>query len=183
MIVKYEITEDDLVAFHRYHCAHSAAVKKKKYIAMLAASVVIVGGSLLVPLPDVSPSLIVGVAIPVAAVFCIVYNFWTFPKAIDQQVRRMLKEGANKAIIGDQQIEVDDSGIVKRNAVSESRFSWIGVERIAETDTHAFIYVASTVAIVIPKRSCGGGDPVEIIALLKQSWIAANPDAVTKQYD
>lgn len=169
MIAKYVITVDDIVAFHHYHCAHSAAVKRNKYIAMFSSAVVMFGLLCFVPPPeDVSRSLIFMGMIPIVVAVCIVYNFWMFPKLINRQLRRMLNEGGNKGTIGDQEIEVNESGIARRSEVSETRFSWDGVERIAETDTHAFIYVSSTMAFVLPKRSFTVGDPVAVVERIRQ---------------
>ena len=92
-----------------------------------------------------------------------------------------IKQGTNKGTLGEHELEIDDNGLVERTEVTETRQSWHGVERIVETDEHAFIYVSSMMAHVIPKHSVIAGDPNEFIARAKQLWLAANPNAEARQ--
>lgn len=100
---------------------------------------------------------------------------------MDRQVRRLYKEGTNKGTLGQHELEIDDSGLVERTEVNETRHAWQGVERIVETDTHALIYISSMMAHVIPKRSVTVGDADAFIACAKQLWSAANPEAARRQ--
>jgi len=180
MIVKYENSLEDMVAFNRYHCARSPAVKKTKFICMILVSALAIFGALFIPPTDnVSRPVIIAGAIVLAGLFSAIFNC-RFAAGMDRQVRRLYNEGTNKGIFGQHELEINNDGLVERTEVNESRQSWQGVERIAETDTHAFIYVSSIMAHVIPKQSVTDGDPGAFIARAKQLWHARNAEAAGK---
>jgi hypothetical protein len=147
MIVRYRTTLEDLVAFNRYHCAHSPAVKKTKFTCMILVSALLIAGSLFIaPTEEVARPVIVAVAIVFAGLFSVVFNYM-FTASMDRQARRLYNEGTNKGTLGQHELEIDDNGLVERTEVNETRQSWHGVERIAETDERAFIYVSSMMAV------------------------------------
>lgn len=148
---------------------------------MVLVWALLIVGSLVIPTnEDVSCPLIVGGAIVFVGLFSVVFSY-IFPASMDRQIRRLYKEGANKGVIGRHELEIDDDGLVERTEVNETRQSWRGVERIAETDEHAFIYISSMAAHVIPKHSMTVGDPDAFIDRAKELWCAENPEAVGKQ--
>ena len=176
MIVRFHTTVVDLVAFNRYHCAHSPAVKRTKFTWMALASALFLGGSLIIPsTEELSRVVIVAAAVACAVLFSVFFNY-RFAASLDRQARRLYEEGTNKGMVGQHELEIDDHGLVERTAVNETRQSWHGVERITETEEHAFIYISSIMAHVIPKRSVTVGDPDTFIARARKSWLAANPD-------
>ena len=175
MIVRYLNTLEDLVAFNRYHCAHSPAVRKTKLTWMIWVSALLIAGSLFIPpTAEFSRPNIVATAIVSAGLFSVVF-IYRFPAVMDRQVLRLYQEGENKGTLGEHELELDDNGLVERTEVNESRLSWQGVERIAETDEHAFIYISSMMAHVIPKQSVTSGDVEAFMAKAKQLWHEANP--------
>lgn len=170
-----------MVAFNRHYCAHSPAIRRTKLTYTLLVSALLIAGSLFVPLIEgVTRPIIVAAAVVFAGLFSVVFSY-TFPALMDRQVRRLYKEGTNKGTLGQHELEIDDSGLVERTEVSESRQSWQGIERISETEKHTFIYISSMMAHVIPKHSVTTGDPDTFVARAKQLWLAANPDAETRQ--
>ena len=141
----------------------------------------LIAGSLFItPTEEVARPVIVAAAIVFAGLLSAIFNC-TFPASVDRQARRLYKEGTNKGVFGQHEIEIDDDGLVERTEVNETRQSWHGVERIAETDEHAFIYISSVMAHIIPKQSVTAGDPDTFIARAKQLWLVANPDAMAEQ--
>jgi hypothetical protein len=148
---------------------------------MILVSALLIAGSLFIaPTEEVARPVIVAVAIVFAGLFSVVFNYM-LTASMDRQARRLYNEGTNKGTLGQHELEIDDNGLVERTEVNETRQSWNGVERIAETDERAFIYVSSMMAHVIPKKSLSAGDPDAFIARAKQLWIAANPDAEARQ--
>ncbi|QDU94371.1 YcxB family protein [Lignipirellula cremea] len=181
MKLKYENSLEDVVAFSRYHNAHSPAVMKAKFTCMILVSVLVIFGSLFIPTTDyISRPIIIAGAIVFSGIFSVMFHY-QFAGTTDRQVRRLYKEGNNKSIFGQHEIQIDNNGLSKRTAFNESRQSWQGVERIVETDRYVFIYVASLMAHVIPKQSVIEGDLDAFLVLAKQLWHENNPDAAGKQ--
>ena len=176
MLVKYHNTVDDLVAFNRYHYAHSPAVKRTKFTSMILVSALLIVGALTIPSnEELSRSVIVAGAVVLAALCSVILNH-TFAVSMDRQVRRLCKEGTNKSVICQHELEINDDGLVERTEVNETRHSWQGVERIAESDRHVFIYFSAMMAYIIPKESVTSGDPDQFIARAQQLWRVANPE-------
>lgn len=174
MIVKYENSIDDLVAFSRHHYARSPAVKWSIIRSLVLWSLVFIFISLKFPTTDdLSISTRVAFGILYAALFCLIVSLLRRP-ITDRLVRRMFREGDNKGIICQHELEIDDQGIVERTEVGEARQSWRAVERIEESDDHAFIYVSSMMAHVIPKRAVETGDVQAFLSQAKEWWRAAN---------
>lgn len=174
MIVKYENSIDDLVAFNRHHCARSPAVKKSKLRTLILWSLVFILISLKFPTSeDLAISTRVAFGILCAVLFALFFSLLWRPM-MDRLVRRLYREGANKGMFCQHELEIDDQGIVERTDVGEARHAWRAVERIEESDDHVFIYVSSMMAHVIPKRAVKTGDVQAFLSQAKEWWQASN---------
>ena len=127
-----------------------------------------------------SPLVDVTLAIVSSGLFAMIF-LWLLPRTTDRQVRNFLKEGANKGMIGEHELEIDEQGLFERTAFNESRQSWACVERIERTETHAFIYISSMAAHVIPRDSATVGDFEPFVEKATEYWLAANPAAANRQ--
>ncbi len=176
VIVKYHITVEDVVALHR-HVMNSPTTRKNKFRWILVV-MLLLAATLFIPLPEeelIRP-VVVAFAVVWGAAFLILV-FVVGPALMDRHVRGVYKEGANKGTIGQHEIEIDENGLVERTEVNEARWTWGGIERIEESDTHAFIYVSSVMAHIIPKQSVFAGDPGTFIAKARELWRSANPES------
>ena len=179
MILRYENSLDDMIAFNRYHCAHSPTVKKTIYTSMFWVLVLVLIGSLFIsPTEEFSRPIITAGAIVFAGLLIVVLRY-NYSVTMDRQVRRLYSEGMNKGTICQHELQVDESGLVERTEFNEIRHSWQGIERIAETDEYAFIYISAVAAHVIPKYSVSAGDSDEFLTRAKDLWLAACPNAET----
>ena len=86
-------------------------------------------------------------------VFVPLFLFVFQPWIVSRSVRRRLKERGNARILEPQMVEITPEGIRRSSDSSESFNLWKAVVRIANTDAHAFIYLTSTAAFVIPSRA------------------------------
>lgn len=176
MIVTYHNTIEDMVAFNRYHCVNSPAIKKARLPFLALMWALLIAGAFFSPQEkETTRPMIVAAAVLFAGLFSLVY-IRSYPGIVERNARRLYKEGKNKGFLCSHELEVDASGLVERTEVNETRQSWQGVERIVETDEHVFIYVSSLMGHVIPKRSVVSGDVDGFIEKAKQFWSAANPE-------
>jgi hypothetical protein len=168
MQIRYNVTIEDLVVFNRFHCRNSPAIKRSKWTSILFVCVTIIIGSLVIPLDDeVSRPIVIVAAVVFAVLFAVIFN-WRYLVALDRQARRIYREGNNKGAFGEHELEIDDDGLVERTEVNENRYAWRGVERIIETDSHAFIYISALLAHVIPRGSIVEGNFDAFIARTRQ---------------
>ena len=94
MHLKYTITIDDLLAFSRYHCMKSPALKRSRIIGIGIVFALPVAASLAIdPGPHLSRAFIVGIAVLIAIPFAL-FSPHVFRWNLDRNVRRMYGEGA-----------------------------------------------------------------------------------------
>ena len=72
--------------------------------------------------------------------------------SIRRRVREILNEPENHHILKPAEVVISDTGIIDRDAQSESRYDWEAIVKIDETATSYYLYTNSYHAIVIPKR-------------------------------
>lgn len=173
MILTYENTLDDMIAFTRYHQFHSPSFKRSKISGIFLIWALLIGSSLVLDQgPFGREALVVATVLYVLG--CLLFFRTISGKLLALQVRRMYNEGKNKAVLCRHELEATESGMIERTEVSEAFINWSGIERIEEDDEFAFIYVASVMAHVVPKHRVIKGDSVEFIAHIKQMWHTAN---------
>lgn len=178
MVIKYELTLEDYLEFNRFHTTNSAAVRRQKYLGTFMIFVGSFSGTWLVGHP---PEL--GVAFSAfIALLCLLASWYGYSflmaRAQAKIARQMYQEGSNKAILGLRVVEIDETALVSRAEFFETRYFWKGIDRIVETPDHAFLYVASLAALIVPKRRIEFGDPLQFIDQAVEYWLAANPDKV-----
>ncbi|GMU32270.1 MAG: hypothetical protein AMXMBFR20_01430 [Planctomycetia bacterium] len=67
--------------------------------------------------------------------------------------RRQLNEGANLNYFARQSLTLSKEGVSSVSSHSKSLVKWTGVERLATTPNHLFIYHTSASATIIPRRA------------------------------
>ncbi len=151
MDIQYELTVDDYVAFADYHHAHSSitgrTVRRWRYgipiawllVAFLDAaakglgisSVVWIGGALL--------------------------WFWLWPhfhrRLVRRNMRRFATQGLTRGSVGHHTVSLGSEGLTDRTSFSEYRTFWRGIDRVAATPTHLYVYVGPNAAQIVPRRA------------------------------
>lgn len=178
MVIKYELTLDDYIAFNLFHTSNSGALRRRRIVGTVLTSFITFVGTLLIGHP---PELGIGFSV-IIALFCVVISWYVYKlaygRAQSRTVRRMYQEGCNKSILGPREVTIDENSIFSRSEFIEARYFWKGVDRIIETPDHAFLYVAAVSALIIPKREIASGDPLQFIEQAVEYWLAANPEKV-----
>ena len=149
MQVQFELTEEDLVHFNLFHVRRSGVARRIRIFnlglgatALLAVFIYLVGVS--------TVTLLLGA---IAALLYVVAEK-AFGRSIDaRRLRALLREGSNAASLEAKVVRIDAEGIRQTGASVDETAKWGIVERVAETNSHIFIYVASLAAVVIPKRA------------------------------
>ncbi len=89
-------------------------------------------------------------------------------RSIRYRVQQVLKSPGNQHILDESQVVIATDGITDRDKVSESRYDWEAIVKIAETSDCIYLYTNSFHAIVIPKRILNAQQRMELNKLLEQ---------------
>jgi hypothetical protein len=170
MRIRYENSIEDLVAFNRYHCNHSPTVRRARLLAMCFWMAVALGAGAAVALIAKEP--VVGAAGVIGAVVGLLLTPGAFRRQTDRAVRRLLKEGANKAVLGSHELELVGDELVERTPFGETRMRIEAVERVVSDGGYTFIYVSAVGAHVIPHSAVSEGDPAAFVKTLRQRMFA-----------
>jgi hypothetical protein len=158
MRLRYENTIDDWVAFNRYHCKNSKAVRRMQLrVTWTFAALCVLIGASAYALGDVTALV---VCLVLAVVFVLVMPS-AYRRNIDRNARRLYLEGANKGLDGPQLLELTDNVLVSENPLVESRMRLEIVERVVTAANYTFIYIGAVKAFVIPHDKVSEGDPTQ----------------------
>lgn len=155
--IEYNNTLSDMVEFNLYHYKYSPAMKKTMRSIKL-------GSTLLVVIAMAFLSYRTGdnfaylIMLPLGIVFSVIIFFiWPIPRIFENNIKkqtlRFYKEGANKHYIGKHTLTLAAEGITETTEYGEQKTKWSGVEKVALSDKHIYIYIASVQAFVIPVDS------------------------------
>lgn len=155
MNIIYTVGVDDVVAFNKHYASHAPHMKRMRKRTMIVATLFIFW---LVALMSVFTQ---SWFIFLAGILATAAFAYTFPREYDKFIQRSvaksLQEGSNKSTLGQHELEITDAGITERNAVTVYSTTWAGIEKIETTPTHAFIYLGSSMAHIIPVSSITTG--------------------------
>lgn len=76
---------------------------------------------------------------------------------------RRLAVGDGLGPSGDVRLTVDDDGLHETLAGTSTTITWGGVERLEETDHHAFVFAGPHAAVVVPKRADGVPELLDVL--------------------
>jgi hypothetical protein len=161
MRIRYADTLDDLVAFSDFHAAHSTTVKQNIRLTRWTSAVLVIALTFaaLTFVTDDSMALsakVFGALVGGVFMFVVVPHLTRWNLRV--QMRKILREGRNKSVVGEHELEILDEGLLERTEYNETKSSWAGIERVVSTPQYTFIYITSVSAHVIPRESVSEGD-------------------------
>lgn len=153
MKIYYELTEEDYLHFNLFHVKQSKAAIKSLNIQRFLMPVFFIIAAFIFfgigDMPLVFPLIIFGLISTLWIVFYPKY----FYRLIMRQSKKMLKEGKNDGLLGEQQITLSGEGIVYLTSNSESQVKWSGIKKIVEDRDFFYLYNSSISAYILPKRA------------------------------
>lgn len=159
--LNYHITTDDIIHFNLYHFRHSPAAQKQQRIIRIIVSIgVAILGLVMFYLIDggKNPGFISYLSAFVSGVA--VFFIWPriVQRGIREQTAKMLAEGKNKGIVGEQTLTLTPDYMMCVSEAGESTIKWSSVERVVTTDEYTFIYISSVNAFIVPRRAFPNND-------------------------
>jgi len=173
MLIRYNLTLDDVLAFNRYHMAHSPSMRRQRWIIVwgFPLLLLLVAGITAAREPSRGS---IGLAIILPLAFHLFFRL-RWGRGVQRQIRKMYSEGKNADMLGEQVLELLPDGLFVRSPLSETKLLWPAVERVESTDAHLFIYTSAVGAHVIPRSSVLEGDFDEFKNALLERYRAAVP--------
>ncbi len=150
MTIEYQINMEDVVAFNEYHFENSPSFQKNRRIITIYAPIGIFLSVSVVGI--IEHSWIFPIVGAIAATIYAIQAPRSFQKKCRTLVKTSFQEGKNKGTIGKQKLEINDDGLYNTSDSGCQTTFWHAVERIEQTDTLGFIYIASNAAHIIPKE-------------------------------
>lgn len=153
MKINYDLIQEDYLNFNVFHAKNSEAVQGNLKIQRYITPVIF----LIIPFflkNRVDPPFWYWMIW-----FSITYILWVifYPRhyywIIKRSVKKMLKEGKNKGMLGSKTIELNEDNIISAGENSESNVKWSTVERYKETKDYIYIYISAVEAYIVPKRA------------------------------
>ena len=172
MILEYYNTVDDIVAFNIY--AFASTIRNTRIRCALYISLPTILASIFISVPyGQSGRVIIILTAIMIALGLAAAVYFLVPMLMGREVRRLLSIGQNKGCIGFHALEISSDGLVERTEISESRFPWLAVERIVDTDRYTYIFFSTLMAHVIPKRD-NFTEVEEFVAHSRTYWAEAH---------
>ena len=144
MTIRYENTFRDMMAFCFYHYPRTPMV-----IGVYGVGFALVSLALIQALPG-NASLVVKITtflIMDLIAFLVIAGFCAVLVVLSMVSRR------NKTLLTDHTITLEDGSFVEETAYNNTDHKWTGVQKLARTRRHIFIYVSQHAAHVIPRRA------------------------------
>ncbi len=176
MVLKFDLTLEDLVAFTRYHNQQSPTMQKIKINALVVWGFVFFWICLIrfQPLRLEVTVTSVAIALVGASIYCIGYS-WMFGSNIAYAAKEMYQETQSVGMTGSFELEIDHEKISERREGGGSYQEWRTVLTIVETENHVFLYISSVQAHIIPKHGIQAGMLDQFVDQAKKYWQDANP--------
>lgn len=154
MKLSFDITIDDVVAFHSYHFDAALAAGRKKRISSygFAALVLSVLG-IVCYLDFKSPVYLAIYGVMAVITMAVGVTGWSAKSSMLKRVRRQAENKENANLFGAYTMEFDDGKVRIAGGKSEETLQWAAFVRFIEAPEYFFPYLSAQQALIVPKRA------------------------------
>lgn len=150
MRIEYFIELDDLMQFNRFHMK-SSKVMRRVYLCLYFIPIAFSFFDYMnKPYYYLSTRVMGFLLFSTLWLLNCFFWKWFFSSIV---MKRILKEGRNRSVLGRHEIVLEESKLIERTSLNKMHNAWSGIERVLENDRHIFIYLSGSQAHVIPKRA------------------------------
>ncbi len=156
MVIQYQPTLEDLLAFNRYHIDHSPSLRRYHQYVRIGTSVLCIVVCL-VTFYALTQSFRIPIAFYAIAFGLGIFFYFALPSMIwsstKKRIERMFREGQNKGMAKLTTLSIGQDSMEANNGLSTSKLVWSAIEKMSVTDEYIFMYVSAMNAVVVPKRA------------------------------
>lgn len=106
----------------------------------------------------------------VGFLYCLFYPKRSYFRHIRKTTEQLYREGRDKGLLGEREIEFAEDGIIFRSEVEESKHKWEGIEKIVTIDDYTFVYVNPISAYILPRSKIIDGDYGVFVQAIKEKF-------------
>jgi hypothetical protein len=177
MEIEFSLIPEDFVAFGRHQVAQQANRRIFLYLGILLLIVVVL--ILRIALFVRQAGTTIGLIAAVIAISAGFIFYLNMHRIDTRAVKRQLALGKNANVLEPRRISISADGISNSSAHSAGMTMWTGVDKIAVTKDHAFIYVNTSAAIILPRRAFASDhDFTDFVETAQRYFEAANKESV-----
>lgn len=164
MALDYELTTEDIHRFALYHHYHSPIVRRQYRSGLFVFPIMWLMICTIIwffadrdrhtPLRtflDLWP-LFSGVPL------WFLYFPWQYRRRVRKIITAMINEGSNRGLLGRRQLTILPTGVSESGEFGQTTRTWKSIDRIAEDEDHAYIYLHATEAMIVPRRAFGSDE-------------------------
>ena len=151
--IEYEITMEDAVAFSLWDWKRSMEYKKRTGVILLLSA--LIGGLvyLLLWMTHFAAWSVFFSGFCSGVVGLAFYMLAIMPSVTKQTVEKKMGDCRNAVLITRHKTRFDAQGIDTQTAVSHTKVSWGGVEKVRRGPDAAYLYLTGMMAFIIPARA------------------------------
>ena len=152
MKISYKNNIQDIIDLNIYNVNNSSISKRQLRISLflMPALFIFYISYLYIIHRGVSTTLLV-VTIGLSILWIIFYPK-SFRWRVSRLVTKRVKEGNGKNVFSNTVLTLDDEGITKRSDMVNSKVLWLSIEKVVVTESHVFLFLNLTNAIIIPLK-------------------------------
>lgn len=169
MLIRYNISPDDIVAFNMHLIKTVPAMRRSAFR---------VKWRLLFPLCVIILALSVYYSDPLLAVLGVLFLVLThvrYKRHIRRYYMKQATEGPNKEILGPAELEITPDALIGRGHEIETKVKWERVDRIEADEDRTYIFLGERVGIILPRTSITQGDYDAFIREVIRKMQSASP--------
>lgn len=172
MILKYEVTFDDLLDFNLYHAFNSPTLKKSLTTQRILIPVIYLGFGLLFTYIKGYKSIWFFLpAFTILSVIMVLLYPRRFKKRMKKNIIKLFKEGANTGITGEQTLNISSENIIETNQFKEIKSKWSSIEKVVKSERSILIYNSPVSAIIVPLRIFESTETAEEFIRIVQNYL------------
>jgi hypothetical protein len=160
MEIEYNLTPEDLMALQRHVRQHRPKARQNPLVGSVIWISVFLGCLMLfyvrdiveIPLVDYLVSLLPGVGAGTLLAFLLI----TLSAKVMARnaTQRLLQAGRNaEKALGWRRLVIDAQGVYNASRLFSTTYQWRGIDEVATTDAHVFLYIMTMNAFIVPRRA------------------------------
>lgn len=173
MKIHYVVELDDLWAFWQHYLSTNSQARRQRIIIAVCFAAFILFIGYRASVRDGSAAPLVTASL-LGTVFLIL--IWRFSGSVSKRrIKKLYPSDENVGVLCEHTLELTDVGVTETSPVGQHCTNWSGIPRVAETASHAFIYIGSNMAHVIPRAKVLDGNIDDFIRELKTKLKSQQP--------
>lgn len=153
MKINFELTKQDYIDFNLFHLDHSKTGRKTLFIQRYIVSLIFILAPFVLRWITEIPFSYWMVVCLAAYILWVINYPKSLKKSVVKRIDKMLSEGKNTSLIGDNDIVINEGCITRITKQSESKSAWDTIESVQQNQKNIYIYNSALSAYIIPKRA------------------------------